>query len=239
MNVRPQDLPSTFPIFPLPNVVLFPSAKLPLHIFEPRYRQMTADALEGNRVIGMVLMRQSAAPAEPTNPSGGAEPGPPPPPPSVYEVGCAGRIGQYRQLPDGRYNFILEGVSRFRILEEIQDEKLYRSVRAEVLPEPSFGELDPPSREALDALRTELEAHLMELAKRSAPDAERELKARIAELNPIQLVHAVAFGLDCNVIEKQGLLDADGPVLRSELLSRLLEFRKAETQHSTSSKWIN
>lgn len=215
--------------------MLFPSAKLPLHIFEPRYRQMTADALKGDRVIGMVLMRQTSAPAEPTDTSAAAKPAPP----SVYEVGCAGRIGQYRQLPDGRYNFILEGVSRFRILEEIQSEKLYRSVRVKLLPEPSFGELDPPSREALDALRTELETHLMELAKRSAPNAERELQARIAELNPIQLVHAVAFGLDCNVIEKQGLLDADGPVLRSELLSRLLEFRKAETQHSTSSKWIN
>lgn len=223
-SVRPQDLPSTFPIFPLPNVVLFPSARLPLHIFEPRYRQMTADALAGDGVIGMVLTRQTAVPSDP---------------PAIYEVGCAGRIGEYRQLPDGRYNFILEGISRFRIVEEIEPEKAYRSVRAEILGEPGFHELEESTRESLEMLRVELESNLLELAKRTAPHAEQALRERVAALNPIQLVHAVAFGLDCNVIEKQGLLDADGPLLRSELLGRLLEFRKAETQHSAGPDWIN
>lgn len=223
-SVRPQDLPSTFPIFPLPNVVLFPSAKLPLHIFEPRYRQMTADALEQDRVIGMVLLRQTAGPSEP---------------PEIYPVGCAGRIGQNQRLDDGRYNFILEGISRFRVVEELETDKLYRSVRAELLPEPRFGELEAATQQKLEDLRTDLESHLLGLARQTAPQAEAALRERVAALDPVQLVHAVAFGLDCNVVEKQGLLDADGPVLRSELLSRLLEFRKAETHHRSGSDWIN
>ena len=79
-------LPSTIPIFPLPNVVLFPSVCLPLHIFEPRYRHMLADALSGDRIIGMALQK------------GGGEPGDGPPP--VYDIGCAGLVSHAERLPD-------------------------------------------------------------------------------------------------------------------------------------------
>src|SRR5438552_777128 len=98
-------LPPSIPLFPLPNVVLFPNVFLPLHIFEPRYRAMTADALKGDRIIGMVLLR----PGHETNYEGR---------PTVYDVGCAGVITHSQALADGRYDIVLRGIEKFRITSE-------------------------------------------------------------------------------------------------------------------------
>src|SRR5262245_21798187 len=98
-------LPSTIPIFPLPNVVLFPNVFLPLHIFEPRYCQMVSDALSGERMIGMVLLQ----PGYESDHDGA---------PDVYEIGCAGLITHVERLSDGRFNIVLRGLERFRILSE-------------------------------------------------------------------------------------------------------------------------
>src|SRR5262245_19296625 len=98
-------LPPTLPLFPLPNVVLFPNVFLPLHIFEPRYREMVADALNGDRIIGMVLLR----PGWESDYEGR---------PQVYPVGCAGVITNHERLSDGRYNIVLKGIEKFRILGE-------------------------------------------------------------------------------------------------------------------------
>ena len=104
-------LPAIIPIFPLPNVVLFPSVFLPLHIFEPRYRQMLTDALHGDRIIGMVLAKEDQAR------SVGPE--------AVYSIGCAGLISHAETLPDGRSNIVLRGLERFRIDSE-QEDRQYR-----------------------------------------------------------------------------------------------------------------
>ena len=98
-------LPPTIPVFPLPNVVLFPNVFLPLHIFEPRYREMVADSLAGNRIIGMVLLRPGWEP----NYEGR---------PPVYSIGCAGLITFSEQHSDGRYNIVLRGLEKFRITGE-------------------------------------------------------------------------------------------------------------------------
>src|SRR5262245_27423029 len=98
-------LPSETPLFPLPNVELFPAAFLPLHLFEPRYRHMAADAHAGERLIGMVLLR----PGWETDYAGL---------PAVYPIGCAGFITHAERLGDGRYNIVLRGMDKFRILEE-------------------------------------------------------------------------------------------------------------------------
>src|SRR5215210_9304776 len=98
-------LPPEIPIFPLPNVVLFPSALLPLHIFEPRYRAMVTDALENERLIGMVMLRPGWEPNYEDAPA-------------VYPVGCAGFITHADRLPDGRYNILLRGLEKFKIESE-------------------------------------------------------------------------------------------------------------------------
>ena len=105
------------PLFPLPNVVLFPNVFLPLHIFEPRYREMVADALSSDRMIGMVLLKPGW--------QHGYEGRPP-----VYPIGCSGVITHVERLEDGRYNIVLRGVERFRILEEDR-RRLYRLASVE------------------------------------------------------------------------------------------------------------
>src|SRR5438876_6736668 len=116
----PNSFDGSVRLFPLPNVVLFPKVLLPLHIFEPRYRQMTADALASDRQIAMVLLREGTA--------GASEERPP-----IHPVACLGKIIDEQRLEDGRYHIVLRGLSRVRIVSEIDHAKLYRSARVERL----------------------------------------------------------------------------------------------------------
>ena len=122
-------LPPTIPVFPLPNVVLFPNVFLPLHIFEPRYREMVADSLAGDRIIGMVLLRPGWEP----NYEGR---------PPVYSIGCAGLITFSEQHSDGRYNIVLRGLEKFRITGE-DHSRSYRVAEVEPLAE----EVTPEDRD--------------------------------------------------------------------------------------------
>ena len=114
-------LPTEIPLFPLPEVVLFPGVPRPLLVFEPRYREMVADALKGNRIIGMVLLR----PGYEKDYEGR---------PPIYGIGCAGVIEDYEQLPDGRYGILLRGLTTFRVVSEDQ-RKPYRLARVEAVPD--------------------------------------------------------------------------------------------------------
>ena len=109
-------------LFPLPNLVFFPQVMQPLHIFEPRYRQMTADALEGDRLIALVLPRPGWDKDYAGNPA-------------IHSVACLGRILAEQKLDDGRYNILLRGVARIRIIEEIACQTLYRAAHCEILHE--------------------------------------------------------------------------------------------------------
>ena len=219
------DVPVRLPIFPLPSAVLFPNALLPLHIFEPRYRAMTEDALEGNRLIGMVLLA----------PGPRKQRGRPP----VYPVGCAGSITQADRLSDGRFNLVLQGVRRFRIRHEEASGTPYRVVTAELLDDPSFDQLDATAGAMLEDLRPELEQEILALVQESAPKRVDVLRERMASLDPVGLVHTLASGLDCSMVEKQGLLEAPDPLERCRLLLRLLQFREAERRLPNSPKIVN
>lgn len=107
-------------LFPLPGVVLFPHAVLPLHIFEPRYRQMTEHALAGDRLIAIVQTVPGVGKL-----SAGE--------PELEEMACLGRILKHERLPDGRFNFLLQGRKRIRIIKELDVDTLYRQARVEVV----------------------------------------------------------------------------------------------------------
>src|SRR5438105_2395233 len=109
-------------LFPLPNLVLFPGAMQPLHIFEPRYRQMTADALAGDRLIALVLPK----PGWEVDYAGS---------PDVHPVACLGKIVADQRTSDGCYNILLRGLSRIQILHEIPHCKAYRKAKVELLAE--------------------------------------------------------------------------------------------------------
>jgi Lon protease-like protein len=196
-------LPTTIPIFPLPNVVLFPSVFLPLHIFEPRYRQMVAEALAGERIIGMVLLRPGyQADYEQT--------------PAVYEVGCAGLITHAERLSDGRYNIVLRGLERFRIVGEDPPTATILYRRAHIA---SLGDAAEGARE-LKAARERLEALLAPAFKGTL--AERGLPASMPD---VDLINALSQYLALDPIEKQALLERDGVLARCQSLIELLEMR--------------
>ena len=105
-------LPKTISIFPLSNFIFFPQTTVPLNVFEPRYIQMVDDAMKGDRIIGMVQPKKSNQTT-----------------PILYNIGCAGKIISFNETEDGRYLIVLDGISRFKILEELNNDKLYRECK--------------------------------------------------------------------------------------------------------------
>jgi uncharacterized protein len=194
-------LPTTIPIFPLPNVVLFPNVLLPLHIFEPRYRVMLADTLAGDRIIGMTLLM----PGYETDYQGR---------PAVYPVGCAGVITHSEQLPDGRSNLVLRGIEKFRILEE-DASRDYRLARVEALPEI----VNDADRLLLKPRRHRLEALLAAAVERGGADP------RFPSATDEDVVNALSQYLGLEPVERQALLERDGILARCDGLIELLEMK--------------
>jgi Lon protease-like protein len=205
-------LPPTIPIFPLPNVVLFPNVFLPLHIFEPRYRAMVSEALEQDRIIGMVLLR----PGWESEYDGR---------PAIYEVGCAGLITHAERLSDGRFNIVLQGLEKFRVVDEDEDDRRqYRLARVENLSE-SMTERD---KEEMRAERKRLESLLV--PQPSGRSAEPKVPASMSDED---LVNALAQYLELEPVEKQALLERDGLLARCRSLIELLEMKVIVARH----KW--
>ena len=191
------------PLFPLPTVVLFPNIFLPLHVFEPRYREMVADALSGDRMIGMVLLRPGWE-----HEYEGAPP--------VYPVGCSGVITHFERLPDGRYNIVLRGLERFRILSEDRA-KSYRRANVESLEE---AEPTPDDRMVVQHQRAKLEALLAPAVERAGADP-----GTASAMADGDLVNALAQYLDLDPIEKQALLERNCLRSRAESLVELIEMK--------------
>jgi Lon protease-like protein len=206
-------VPPTLPIFPLPNVVLFPNVFLPLHIFEPRYREMVADALAGDRIIGMALLR----PGWEADYEGR---------PPVYSIGCAGLITFSEQHDDGRYNIVLRGMQKFRITGEDHS----RSYRVAAV-EPVAEEATAADRETVRSERRRLEALLV-------PQPEgRGVDSRVPpSMSDEDLVNALAQYLDLEPVEKQALLEREGLVARCRSLIDLLEMKVIVSRRAWSSE---
>jgi uncharacterized protein len=206
-------LPPTLPVFPLPNVVLFPNVFLPLHIFEPRYREMVADALAGDRIIGMVLLR----PGWESDYEGR---------PAVYSIGCAGLITFSEQHSDGRYNIVLRGLEKFRITGE-DDSRSYRIAEVEPLAE----EITPEDRDIVRSERRRLEALLV-------PQPEgRGVDSKVPpSMSDEDLVNTLAQYLDLEPVEKQALLEREGLVARCRSLIDLLEMKVIVSRRAWSSE---
>jgi hypothetical protein len=196
----PTTLPPTIPIFPLQDVMLFPGATRPLHIFEPRYRDMVADALEGDRLIGMVLLE----PGHEADYEGR---------PPIYEIGCVGVIAESEKLPDGGYNILLGGIMKFRITGEDQS-RSYRLAHVEPISE----EMTVLDREALGDLSEELATLVpIGLPGLQVPDG----------LSDEDLVNGIAQIIDIDPVDRWGLLTQPGPLARGQALIDLLYIRSA------------
>lgn len=196
----PTALPDSIPIFPLEDVMLFPRATRPLHIFEERYRDMIADALEGDRLIGMVLLE----PGHEADYEGN---------PPVFPIGCVGVIAEAERLPDGRYNIVLGGLSKFRITGEDQS----RSYRMATI-EPIAEELTVADRAALTELREELTTLLpIGLPGVQIPDG----------LADEDVVNGIAQLIAVDPLDRMGLLEQPDALARGQALIDLLYIRSA------------
>jgi len=178
-------LPPFIRLFPLPNVVFFPGTALPLHIFEPRYRQMVADALEGDRLIGMVLLKEGWEENENECPP-------------IHSVGCLGRISHEERLEAGRFNIVLQGVCTFDVREEMTDGP-YRQAWVRY----RNGGAPPPLP---PALRQELERAMMFHAQRL--QVGENLLAILQDATEEEWVQMLCFFPPFTVIEKQFLLES-------------------------------
>ncbi|SVA91568.1 uncharacterized protein METZ01_LOCUS144422 [marine metagenome] len=204
-------LPSTIPIFPMPNVVLFPAVFLPLHIFEARYRQMLSDALRGDRIIGISLLKRQ-------KPNDDA-------PAVVYPIGCAGLISHAEELPNGRSNIVLRGIQRFRIGWE-EHERTYRRAHIEPLPEKASEAIRTNVHETRTQLETLLAGRLETL------DGPSMVPGGMGDED---LVNTLSQYLDLEPVEKQALLERDDIASRSQALIDLIQIRTLATSSSGGS----
>jgi hypothetical protein len=196
-------LPDVIPVFPLPQAILLPRGRLPLNVFEPRYLEMTEDALSGHRHIGMI------------QPQGGGQV------PPLHAVGCLGRLTAWEETGDGRFHITLTGVIRFRIAHELPSGKVYRSVRADysdfshdLTPSADEPEIDRP------ALFAQLKKYL------SGQKLEADWDA-IAETPAEPLVNSLSMICPFGTAEKQALVEAKTLDDRAEMLMALIEMAAA------------
>jgi len=183
-------------IFPLSGAVLYPGLQLPLHIFEPRYRALVKDALARDRLIGMIQPQRS-------------EEGAP-----LYQVGCLGKIDEVEALDDGRFNLLLQGEARFKVLHELEVVTPFRQVEAELLAEEDFPALSPIERAGF-----EREARRFADAQGYAVDWDA-----VTRLDDQSLIDGVSQIAPFDAAAKQALLEADDLVARCELLIQLMQF---------------
>jgi Lon protease-like protein len=195
--------PSAVPLFPLPNVVLFPRAILPLHIFEERYKAMTADALAGNRVIAMALLRPGWEKCY-----YGA--------PAIEPIVCAGKILTHERLPDGKYNFLLQGIARGRVVAEDRT-RAYRVAKLELLPEADVMEID------LENERHRLTCMLSEGICANLPVVKQFRQMLTSTMPTAEIADLLAFNFIEDVRVKQSLLAENDPRRRVERLIPILD----------------
>ena len=183
-------------IFPLPGAILFPGLQLPLHIFEPRYRDLVGSALAKDRRIGMVQPQRS---------SDGSP---------LYAIGCLGRIGDVEALADGRYNIVLEGETRFRITRELDVTTSFRQVEAELIDDPEGEVLASVERAGF-----EFEAKRFAAMQGYSVDWDS-----VERLDDETLINGVAQIAPFDSAAKQALLEADTLSQRCELMIQLMQF---------------
>jgi len=208
------DLPETVPVFPLAGALLLPSGQLPLNIFEPRYIAMVDAALAGNRLIGMIQPALGAPQDAET--------------PPLCAVGCIGRIARFAETGDGRYMITLSGVSRFRIVEELDVRTPYRQCRISVeafpdLTEPRGGEDDVDRSALLKTFRDYLDANGLEADWDS-----------VNEASTAGLVTALSMMSPWGPPEKQALLESADHAERARTLIALAEMAMAQANAPTT-----
>ncbi len=192
--------PARVPLFPLAGAILFPRAQLPLHVFEERYRAMVEDALAGSGRIAMI---------QPVDESDR---------PALYKVGCVGELVGVEELEDGRFNIMLLGSNRFRLIAEADVGTLYRQADVDLA---AFDDEEPPPLSIALRADVEREARRFGDALGLAVDWEA-----VSRLDDEMLVHAIAQVAPFDIGAKQALLEEPSLVGRADLVVQLMQFQR-------------
>lgn len=193
----------TIPIFPLAGAILFPRSQLPLHIFEPRYREMVRDAIDGAGRIGMIQPLRLDDDERPP----------------LYEVGCLGEIVGIEELEDGKFNIVLLGSNRFRLVSETDSNALYRCAEVDI---EAFDDREPEPLSLAGRAEVEREARRLGDAMGLAVDWDA-----VARLDDEMLVNAIAQVAPFDIGAKQALLEQATLDGRADLLVQLMQFHRA------------
>ena len=207
--------PRIIPLFPLPNVVFFPKTYLPLHIFEPRYREMVQDTENQDRPIGMVLLKEGWK----NNYYGN---------PDICSEGCAGELSTVQRLEDGRFNIILKGLFKFSVKDQFFD-KSYRQALVEPFAQDKTQENFPLK------LREDLSAILKKMVNRGKGD-DPFLSLLKKGTDDETFVHMLSYSLPLTSLEKQFLLESESLVQQTKRLIELIQFQTLEIKPSSASE---
>tara|TARA_B100000686_G_C16420884_1_gene777103 strand:+ start:130 stop:771 length:642 start_codon:yes stop_codon:yes gene_type:complete len=211
--MKKEELPKTIPVFPLSNFIIFPKTTVPLNIFEPRYVQMIDDCMKSNRIIGMIQPKKTGEIKKP----------------NLYEIGCIGKITSFNETRDGRYLIIINGLCRFRILEELNTEKLYRKC------EVSYDgfELDLSSKKD-DSKVSELKSIFIKLKNLFKKQGYIINWKDIENQNPSQTLNTLSMASPFTLEEKQVLLETKNFNSRKEKLENILETYSIDNFNNTT-----
>ena len=199
--MKKEDLPNILPVFPLSNFIIFPRTTVPLNIFEPRYIEMIDNSMKTNRLIGMIQPKKSGQLKKP----------------DLYKIGCAGKITSFNETDDGRYLIILNGICRFKILDELNNDNLYRE--CEVKYDDFLKDLNEKSEEIKFSDLNLIFQNLKGLFKKQGYEINwKEIEKQSLDQTINTLSMASPFSLE----EKQVLLESEDLTIRKDRLKEIL-----------------
>ena len=199
--MKKEDLPNILPVFPLSNFIIFPRTTVPLNIFEPRYIEMIDNSMKTNRLIGMIQPKKSGQLKKP----------------DLYKIGCAGKITSFNETDDGRYLIILNGICRFKIMDELNNENLYRE--CEVNYDDFLKDLNEKSEEIKFSDLNLIFQNLKGLFKKQGYEINwKEIEKQSLDQTINTLSMASPFSLE----EKQVLLESKDLTIRKDRLKEIL-----------------
>ena len=208
------EFPNKIPVFPLSNFIIFPNTNVPLNIFEPRYIQMVNDCMKGNRLIGIVQPKKTGNLKKP----------------NLYEVGCVGKVTSFNETQDGRYLIVINGICRFKIIEELINDKLYRECKISF--DNYLNDLDENKKDEIKLLNLKtIFKDLKILFKKQGylinwKDIEKQ--------NIDQTINTLSMASPFSLEEKQVLLETNTLAERNKKLEEILKNYTADTFENTT-----
>ena len=211
MNKKNVELPNRIPVFPLSNFIIFPKATVPLNIFEERYIEMVDDSMRGTRMIGMIQPKKTLNNSVP----------------ELHEVGCLGRITSFNETEEGRYFIIINGLNRFKIVNEISNNKLYREFNV------SYDEFENDKKLNDEEIKfSDLELIFKNLKKLFQKNGYIVNWKEIEKQNLEQTINTLSMASPFSLEEKQILLESIDLNTRKQKLEEILNTYLVDTQNN-------